>query len=350
MPFYKLFIHLRMRFFWRYKLDHVIFWCITIIFYAYVTTDLLQRAGTYHYSLNIIMRNGLLAGICYANVYYLFPAFFKKNRYVFYALLVAACLLVYTLLKNAHDSWLYGYVLGDLQKRNFFYNTFYNFSVAVFYLSFTMALILSKNWYKQHLLLQRIQVENLQTELRYLKAQMNPHFLFNSINTIYFQIDKHNTEARTSLQKFSELLRYQLYECNEELIEIEKEVEYLKSYIDLQRLRRKKNYNIHFEAGEDVCNFSIAPLLLIPFVENAFKHISNHTDKDNYIRVKLQKQKECLLFDVVNSKNNNLPPGKERIGLKNVKRRLELLYAGRHELMIDNQSSVYSVHLKIQVS
>ena len=142
--------------------------------------------------------------------------------------------------------WLYGYVLGDLQKQSIFYNTFYNFSIALFYLSFTLALALSKNWYKQQQLLQKIQVEKLETELRYLKAQMNPHFLFNSINTIYFQIDKNNVEARESLQKFSELLRYQLYECNEEAIAIEKEIEYLKSYIDLQRLRKKKNYNILF--------------------------------------------------------------------------------------------------------
>src|SRR5699024_6410854 len=173
---------------------------------------------------------------------------------------------------------------------SFFSNTFYNFSIAVFYMGFTIALMLSKNWYKQHLLLQKIQVENLETELRYLKAQINPHFLFNSLNTIYFQIDKNNAEARTSLHKFSELLRYQLYECNEEQIAIEKEIEYLKSYIDLQRLRKQKNYNICFEVDESVRNFSIAPLLLMPFVENAFKHVSRYTDKPNSIKICLCRQ------------------------------------------------------------
>lgn len=249
-----------------------------------------------------------------------------------------------------HDIWLYGYVLGDIQKQSFFSNTFYNFSIALFYLCFTMALMLSKNWYKQHLLLQKIQVENLETELRYLKAQMNPHFLFNSINTIYFQIDKNNTAARTSLHKFSELLRYQLYECNEEFIAIEKEIEYLKSYIDLQRLRKQKNYNICFETDADVCNFSIAPLLLISFVENAFKHSSCYTDKANDIHVGLYRENNYLLFDVINSKNNNHMPARESIGLKNVKRRLELLYANKHELCIQNESLSYSVHLKLQVS
>ena len=338
-----------MRFFWKYKLDHVLFWCGTIIFYAYVNADLLEKAGAYYYRLNIIIRNGLLMLICYTNIYYLFPKFFKKSKYVLYALLVVVCLLMCTILKNVHDTWLYGYILGDIQKQNFFYNAFYNFSNAFFYLSFTMALILSKNWYKQHLLLQKIQVENLETELRYLKAQMNPHFLFNSINTIYFQIDKNNLEARISLQKFSELLRYQLYECNEDQIAIEKEIEYLKSYIDLQRLRKQKNYNICFEVGEDVHDFSIAPLLLIPFVENAFKHVSGYTDKANNIHVGLQWQNGYLLFDVINSKNNNLVPSKDNIGLKNTKRRLELLYAGRHELEIKNEPFLYSIHLKLQV-
>ena len=338
-----------MRFFWRYKLDHVIFWIITIVFYAYVTTSLLEKTGAYQYWLNIIIRNGLLILICYINIYYLFPKFFKKNKYVLYGLLVFVCLLFFTVLENMHDKELYGYVLNDINKQSFFSNTFYNFSIALFYLCFTMALMLSKNWYKQHLLLQKIQVENLETELRYLKAQMNPHFLFNSLNTIYFQIDKNNTEARTSLHKFSELLRYQLYECNEEQIAIEKEIEYLKSYIDLQRLRKQKNYSICFKADDDVCNFCVAPLLLISFVENAFKHVSHFADKTNDIHVGLRRENNFLLFDVVNSKNNNHLPAQDGIGLKNVKRRLELLYANKHELCIKNESSTYSVHLKLQV-
>jgi two-component system LytT family sensor kinase len=339
-----------MRLFWRYKIDHVIFWIITIIFYAYVTADLLENAGNWQYALNLFIRNGLLMLICYINIYYLFPVFLKKNKYGLYTLLTLCCLLLFTVLKNAHDRWLYGYVLGDIQKQSFFYNSFYNFSVAVFYMCFTMALMLSKNWYKQHLLLQKIQVENLETELRYLKAQINPHFLFNSINTIYFQIDKSNTEARASLQKFSELLRYQLYECNEEQIAIEKEIAYLQSYIDLQRLRKQKNYHICFKADEDVRDFSIAPLLLISFVENAFKHVSHYTDKPNDIQVGLRRQNDYLLFDVVNSKNNNQQPLREGIGLKNVKRRLELLYANRYELQISDELLSYSVHLKIQIT
>ncbi len=266
-------LHLRMHFFLKYKMDHVLFWSITTVFYASVTAGLVHSAGVYHYSLNIMIRNGLLAIICYANIYFLFPIFFKKGRYGLFVAGIVACLLFFTLVKNAHDAWLYGYVLGDPQKQSFFYNSFYNFSIAVFYLSFTMALALSKNWYQQYLLLQKMEVEKLKTELQYLKAQMNPHFLFNSINTIYFQIDKSNAAARDSLQKFSELLRYQLYECNEDVIAIEKEIVYLQSYIDLQQLRRQQHCHISFAVEEGAGGFSISPLLLIAFVENAFKHL-----------------------------------------------------------------------------
>ncbi len=185
-----------MRFFWKYKLDHVIFWVTTIAFYASVTSDLVSKAGFFQYSLNLIVRNSLLMLICYSNVYYCFPQFFKKGKYAWYALSVTGCLLLYTILKNIHDAWLHSYVLGDPQKQSIFYNSFYNFSIGLFYLSFTLALALSKNWYKQQQLLQKVQIEKLETELRYLRAQMNPHFLFNSINTIYFQIDKNNVEAR----------------------------------------------------------------------------------------------------------------------------------------------------------
>jgi LytS/YehU family sensor histidine kinase len=213
-----------------------------------------------------------------------------------------------------------------------------------------MALNTSKQWFLQQAMLKRIQMENLETELRYLKAQMNPHFLFNSINTIYFQIDKKNIEARTSLQKFAELLRYQLYDCNEDTISIEKEIEYLKSYIDLQRLRKNNNHSINFNAGEEVKGFALAPLLLLPFVENAFKHLSNFDDKPNHVNVNLYRQNGHFEFEVSNSKNNteatNVHNG---IGLKNVQRRLELLYANKYSLAIDKSENHYTVNLKIQL-
>src|SRR4051812_41690033 len=183
-----------MKFFWQYKLDHILFWTITVLFYAYVRYELVGKAGFAHYLLDIITRNGLIAIACYANIYYLATEYLKKKVYLTYLLGVLLCLIIYTVLQNIHDTWLYGFILNDPNKQNFFYNAYYNFSVALFYMVFTMALDTSKQWFRQQVTLKRIQMENLQTELRYLKAQMNPHFIFNSINTIYFQIDKRNIE------------------------------------------------------------------------------------------------------------------------------------------------------------
>ena len=339
-----------MKFFWRYKLDHILFWTITVLFYAHVRYDLVSRAGFAHYLLDIVIRNGLIAVACYVNIYYLSPNYLKKKLYLRYLTTVLLCLISCTVLQNIHNEWLYGIVMNDTNKQSFFNNAYYNFSVALFYMVFTMALDTSKQWFWQQVTLKRIQMENLQTELRYLKAQMNPHFLFNSINTIYFQIDKKNIEARASLQKFAELLRYQLYECNEDTISIEKEIEYLKSYIDLQRLRKNSNHSINFTAGEDVKGFALAPLLLLPFVENAFKHLSNFDDQPNHVDVNLDRQNGHFEFKVSNSKNNTeTSKNHNGIGLKNVQRRLELLYANKYSLAIDNNDQYYFVNLKIQL-
>lgn len=246
--------------------------------------------------------------------------------------------------------WLYGYVIGDIAKRSFFYNTYYNFSTALFYVAFTLALELSKKWYTQQQLLQKIQLEKLNTELQYLKAQMNPHFLFNSLNSIHFQIDKTNKDARESLQKFSAMLRYQLYECNADTVPIEKEITYLQHYVDMQRLRKNDNYKIQFNSSDGIKNFGIAPLLLLPFIENAFKHLSAHTDKANYINITLTKKDNVFSFNIVNTKDLTGTVYEEGgIGLKNVERRLELLYNGNHELHINNEPDTFSVLLKIKL-
>jgi len=339
-----------MKFFWRYKLDYILFWTMTVLFYAHGRYDLVSRAGFTHYLLDIIIRNGLIALVCYVNIYYLSPNYLKKKLYLRYLVTVLLCLMIYTVIKNIHDRELDDFIRNDTNKQSFFYNTYYNFSVALFYVIFTMALDTSKQWFWQQVTLKRIQMENLETELRYLKAQMNPHFLFNSINTIYFQIDKKNIEARTSLQKFAELLRYQLYECNEDVISIEKEVEYLKSYIDLQRLRKNNNHSINFNAEKDVRDFAIAPLLLLPFVENAFKHLSDFDDQPNHVTVNLNRPNGHFEFEVSNSKNNTeTSKNNIGIGLKNVQRRLELLYANKYSLAIDNAEQYYVVNLKIQL-
>src|SRR5690606_38360375 len=129
--------------------------------------------------------------------------------------------------------------------------------------------------------------EKAEAELNFLKSQINPHFLFNSLNTVYFLIHKENEMARRALHQFSDMLRYQLYETNGNKQPIEKELQFLRGYFELQKWRKDQELDIQFEIGEGLSGFSIEPLILIPFIENAFKHVSRIPGRDNFLKVYL---------------------------------------------------------------
>jgi LytS/YehU family sensor histidine kinase len=259
-------------------------------------------------------------------------------------------LIAYVLTKNAHDTYVYSYLLKS-QETGFFNSSLYNASIVLFYLSFATAIHLSKQWYLQRELIRKIEVEKLNTELEYLKAQINPHFLFNSINTIYFQIDKQNISARETLSKFSDMLRYQLYECNGHEIPVEKEISYLKNYVELQKLRKDENYTIEFSCAEDMINFTLPPLLLVPFVENAFKHVSHFTEKKNTIKIDVSKTNSIFRMIVFNTKDNSQRASENGgIGLKNIKRRLELSYQNKYLLDIQDTLEHFTVTLELHIA
>jgi LytS/YehU family sensor histidine kinase len=198
----------------------------------------------------------------------------------------------------------------------------------------------------------QLQKEKAQTELSFLKAQINPHFLFNSINSIFASIDKNNIEARSIVIKFSDMLRYQLYECNADQINFEKEFEYLNNYIELQRIRKDNNLTITTDLKGDLKGFTIAPLILIPFIENAFKYSSNHVDQPNVLQMIFTKEDAAFGFYCFNTKDQMISRKifeEGGIGIQNVKRRLELIYPGRHALDINDNELFFEVRLKIEL-
>lgn len=335
--------------FWKYKLDHVIFWIATIAFHMYTRLPLLESAGVLQFVLEIIIRNGLLALLIYVNLFVLVPQFVQRKRIITYGALLLLAFALYVTFKDIHDYYLYTVVM-DEPGRNLRSDSFYNLSIALFYVSFSVALQLSREWYAQRELIRKIEFEKVNAELEYLKAQINPHFLFNSINTIYFQIDKSNAVARETLSSFSEMLRYQLYECNGREVAIEKEVGYLRNYADLQRHRKDEHYAISFNEN-DMTGFTIAPLLLIPFIENAFKHVS-HFPANNVIRIDLGRNGDTFRMRVLNTRDvqGSHPALHQGIGLKNVQRRLELLYNGRHTLRIDEKEKTFEVDLELKIN
>jgi two-component system LytT family sensor kinase len=333
--------------FWKYRLDHIFFWVVTIGFHIYTKAYLVEFVGWGQFALEIVVRDALLTIIIYANFEYLIPVFAQQKKFILYGIWLILCFLFYVLVKNTHDYYLT--VFTEKPVLPFWRYSFYNFSIALFYMAFSLALFLSKEWYFQRERLRELELEKLNTELEYLKSQINPHFLFNSLNTIFFQIDKTNQDARNTLTKFSDMLRFQLYECNGHEMVLEKEIHYLRNYVDLQRLRRDDKYVIEFNTSGDSREFKCAPLLLMPLVENAFKYLSHFPEGNNRVTISIRNDARSMEATIINTKETRITEHREvgGIGLKNLRRRLELQYPGRHDLEIDDAKEKFEVTLRI---
>jgi len=195
--------------------------------------------------------------------------------------------------------------------------------------------------------------ERIESELNFLKSQVNPHFLFNAINSVYVLIRIDPDKASETLIKLSNLLRSQLYEFTTDEIDIQQELEYLENYIELEKIRKGDRLKVVFEKGEGLEDFSIAPLLLIPFLENCFKHLSSHTDQANIVKVKIEFLKGVLSAYFYNTKEEQHKKKMGQtvggIGLKNIQRRLELLYPKKHQLEIKENPDSFEVNLQIKI-
>ncbi len=192
--------------------------------------------------------------------------------------------------------------------------------------------------------------ERLETELRFLKAQTNPHFLFNTLNNIYALARKKSDHTADVVMRLSKLLRFMLYETNKPFIPISDEVKMIENYIELERIRYNDRLKISYTTAIENADAAIAPLILLPFVENAFKHGTSETMYESFISIDLRLNKEALCFCVENAKSeDHTADNVEKIGLNNVRRQLELLYPN-HQLTIENNASTYKITLQLNVS
>ena len=335
----------------KYKLHHILFWLVLYWGWFYFRY---QDFPSIAIALKeVTVKVAVLACLVYMTNYWLIPRFLYRKNYLAFGTLYVLLIFSFGWLKvYLNSKWLQPFynvpLFADFKGR------LYDNIIPLFLLVSTGA---AAKLLFDYMLTQRrlteISKEKAETELKFLKSQINPHFLFNSLNSIYFLIEKGNVEARQTLLQFSDMLRYQLYDCNNDQIPIEKELAYLKDYIRLQQLRKEKNYEVELQLGEGVGGFSIVPLLLIPFVENAFKHISHFSSKMNTIIVKAARENGSFHFGVYNTKERDSvsnEPNVGGIGLANVKRRLELLYPDRHELRIEDGIEFFEINLKIQLS
>lgn len=284
--------------------------------------------------------------IFYFNAFVLIPYFIYKKKYWQFAV---AHLGVFLLLLGEI------YLLFLLFFSKVHYNSrtiFFNLLIYVFIFALSTAYQLIKDKVESDKLAQEKQNEVLKTELSLLRSQVSPHFMFNVLNNMVALARKQSDLLEPSLIKLSSLMRYMLYEADEEKVSLEKEMDYLQSYIDLQQQRfgKKVQVNVHMHTMDS--QYRVEPMLLIPFVENAFKHGTGMIE-DAKIDIELEAAKNILQFTVSNKYNPASTEIKDKtsgIGLTNVKRRLNLLYGKRHRLDISSGNEVFVVSLKIELS
>jgi hypothetical protein len=194
-----------------------------------------------------------------------------------------------------------------------------------------------------------IEAGYLRSELEILKNQINPHFIFNALNTIYYKIDRSNGAARTLTEQFSALLRYQLYECNEAVVEIEKEICFIENYVGLQRERSGDLVRVSCSGFGSMTGFNIPPHVLAPLVENCFKHVSRWDDRENFITLTCSLQDRCFYFRALNSYDPAKKSEGRGIGLVNTRKRLELLCRDRFTLSTAENGNHFETTLTIAV-
>jgi two-component system LytT family sensor kinase len=346
----------------KYKLYHIPFWFAYHIMWWWLTIGSISAVvnGIFNsaYSIKFLFYVVFQALGVYYNLYYLMPKFLEKGKYVHYILLVVTtvvCTAAFIAAGYYTSAWMAGQTLKELygvEPDNYLYffklNTLPSSAASM---TLAMSVKLAKSWIQTRKRQQLLEKEKLETELKFLKSQFNPHFLFNSINSIFVLIHKNPDMASESLAKFSDLLRYQLYECNEPHIPLRQELTYIENFIELEKLRQEHNIDVCIDIAEsnsgDLC---IAPFILMPFIENAFKHVSKRKEKSNWISIKLKLNEHQLIFDISNSVSFQHNSSNELfnyggIGLRNVQRRLDLLYPQKHSLTIQKSEETFEVSL-----
>jgi two-component system LytT family sensor kinase len=295
----------------------------------------------------------------YLNVEYLLPRLVYKRKYGYFILLFilmilsAGSVLVLAQLKLMGSS-VFSY-RRNIQKyqEHFFYwfwsDLIFGSYFLVAFISFAggaIRLVFDRIISEREM--EVLKNQKMSSELMMLKHQINPHFLFNALNTIYYKIDKSNLTARKILEQFSSLLRYQLYECNVPAVLVEKEMEFLQHYIEVQAQRLNGGISITCRGLKDVKGFEISPYLLVPLVENCFKHVSA-SEPNSHILIECGVKEHFFWLYTENSSTSEMGKNDNGIGLANISKRLGIIYPEKHILRIDNQNNLFKVKLELNV-
>ena len=335
----------------KYVIVHTSYWILITGFFIYEKRYLIYKASMPYFVICVTGRILLLILIAYLNLNYFLPKLLLKQQYAKYALAVVMSIIGYLLAQSLFDFYLYGYVIGPMRNSNWAETLSYNFFSTLWYIGLMLALKLSIDWYEQQRVLQKITVEKLQAEVNFLRSQVNPHFLFNVLNNLYALTLKKSDLAPNVVLKLSEMMEYMLYDSDDSKVLLQKEISYLNTYLDLEKLRFGDHSDISMRVSGNVNGQVIAPLLLLPLVENAMKHGVSKQNGNTWLHGDLEVGPTSLKLRIENSK----PPvtrheGKGGIGLDNLRKRLELLYPARHILKVEDRGSSFLVDLEIELN
>ncbi len=284
-------------------------------------------------------------GLFYLNAYYLYPKFFTKKRWLIYIILIAG------IIEGSYYGKLFflrlldpSFALSSVNDRIIFFPP-----IAFLIASFIFRTIVNRIRFEK--LEKERKAERLATELKFLRSQVSPHFLFNVLTNLVSLARQKSELMEPSLIKLSDLLRYMLYETNEEKFSVTKEIHYLENYVELQQLRFGEDVDVELKIQNNEPGCTVEPMLLIPFVENAFKHGVGMVKK-TFIKILIELKDQELFFKVSNnySRENSSKDKSAGIGLANVKNRLNLLYPGKYRLSINDKDEIYTIELNLELT
>ncbi len=326
--------------------QHILFWCLSFLILVNILKVSAEIAR-----IDLIYTaifHGPIALVTYLNLLVLVPYFLEKEKYFYYglslALFVSAGSGFYLIL---FEKWI------DYLLEGYYFIAYYNFwDISLYfavYLLLTTLVRLARSWFR----LNRAEQEKTSSELKALRSQINPHFLFNSLNSIYSLSRKKSELAPQAVLKLSDILRYVIYDAEEDFILLKDEIEFLKKYVKLQQIRLDEGFEIDFKLTGDILDQKIAPLIFLPFVENAFKYAPQSLDGNKYINIDISLTLSEIIFKIVNSSGVKSISENEKykgVGIQNVQKRLNIIYEGKHDLEIEEKGKEFKVDLKIQLN
>ena len=297
--------------------------------------------------------------LSYSLMYFLIPRFVVKGKYVQTILLLMLLFLVTGVISAVESIYVLDRarycILGSSAPTfhypagNFFMSLMAGLRGGITIGGVAAAIKLMKYWYVKQARNLELQKENIASQLQLLKAQVHPHFLFNTLNNVYAHAQVASSSTPVLIAGLSDLLRYMLYECDRPLVPLEKELKMVQDYVLLERVRYGNKLDVSIQVSGDTTDAYIAPLLLLPFIENCFKHGTSQILEQPWVSLKIVIEDDVMKMKLLNGKAPGLSVGGGGIGIVNVVKRLEYMYPDRHQLVINNEEDVFIVNLRIQL-